>query len=116
MNLFLVYDFPKTNRKIKDILHMNIEETHQNVNEIYSNNFKRIIKGFDSNEMGENNKLKELSDYKKEDLPDESSWKHQKLRGFIKTDNALNSLVGKKIEYLFRADKNSNYAYCIIEL
>lgn len=25
---------------------MNIEETHQNVNEIYSNNFKRIIKGF----------------------------------------------------------------------
>ena len=25
---------------------MNIEETHQNVNKIYSNNFKKIIKGF----------------------------------------------------------------------
>lgn len=24
---------------------MNIEETHQNVNKIYSNNFKKIIKG-----------------------------------------------------------------------
>ena len=76
----------------------------------------RFWKGFDANEIGENNKLKELSDYKMEDLPDESSWKHQKLRNFIKTDKALKSLVGKKIEYLFRDGKNSNYAYCIVEL
>jgi hypothetical protein len=76
----------------------------------------RFWKGFAPNEIGENNKLKELNVYKIEDLPVESSWKHQKLRNFIKTDKALNSLVGKKIEYLFRDDKNSNYAYCIVEL
>lgn len=44
------------------------------------------------------------------------SWKHQKLRNFIKTDKALNSLVGKKIEYIFPDDINSNYAYCIVEI
>ena len=38
------------------------------------------------------------------------------LRSFIKTDKVLKSLVGKKIEYLFRDGKNSNYAYCIVEL
>lgn len=76
----------------------------------------RFWKGFTPNEIGENNKLKELSDYKIEDLPDESSWKHQKLRNFIKTDKALNSLIGKKIKYIFPDDINSNYAYCIVEI
>jgi hypothetical protein len=76
----------------------------------------RFWKGFAPNEIGENNKLKELSDYKEEDLPNKNSWKHQKLRDFVKTDKALNSLVGKKVEYLFKGDKNSKYAYCIVEL
>ena len=35
---------------------MNIEETHQNVNEIYSNNFELILKGF-----RENNDIDEIS-------------------------------------------------------
>ena len=76
----------------------------------------RFWKGFAPNEIGDNNKLKELSDYKEEDLPNISSWKHQKLRGFIKTDKSLNSLVGKKVEYLFKKDINSEYAYCIVEI
>ena len=76
----------------------------------------RFWKGFVPNEIGEMNKLKELSDYKKEDLPSKSSWHHQKLRDFIKTDKALNSLVGKKIEYFFKPEKNPKYAYCIFEL
>ena len=54
--------------------------------------------------------------YKIEDLPSEKSYKHPKLREFIENDKALNSLVGKKIEYSSKADKNSKYAYCIFEI
>ncbi len=44
---------------------MNIEETHQRVNEIYSNNFELILKGF-----RENNDINEIS-YELEELYDE---------------------------------------------
>jgi hypothetical protein len=44
---------------------MNIEETHQRVNEIYSNNFELILKGF-----RENNDINEIS-YDLEELYDE---------------------------------------------
>ena len=70
-------------------------------------------KGSAPNGTDENN---ELCDYKKEDLPNENSWKHQKLRNFIESDKALNPLIGKKIEYIFIGDNNSKYAYCIVEL
>ncbi len=76
----------------------------------------RFWKGFVPNEIGEIKELEELSDYKIKDLPSKNSFKHPKLREFIKTDKALNSLVGKRIEYSFKADKNSKYAYCIFEI
>lgn len=77
----------------------------------------RFWRGFVANEIGEiSNHRTELSDYKIEDLPSEKSYKHPKLRKFIENDKALNSLVGKKIEYSSKADKNSKYAYCIFEI
>ena len=58
----------------------------------------------------------QLSDYTINDLPNETSWKHEKLRSLVKTDNALDSLAEKRIEYSYRSNKNTEYAFCIVEL
>ena len=60
---------------------MNIEESHQRVNEIYSNNFEFILKGF-----RENNDIDEIS---------------YDLEEVFEDDNTLGCLV----DYLFENEK-----------
>jgi hypothetical protein len=72
-------------------------------------------KGFELDDMG-NSLLKELSEYTEDDLPNINSYKHTKLRDFIKSEYVSVGLAEKKIKYSLIPVKNSKYAYCLVEI
>ena len=59
------------------------------------------------------NKLTELGEYNKGYLPKDS---FEKLKQFIEKDNWSLGLKTKILEYEFISAKNSEYAYCIVEI
>ena len=75
----------------------------------------KFWKGFELEDTS-NNLLKELSEYKEDDLPNPNSFHHPNLRDFIKENFVAEGLAEKKIEYSFIPTKNSEYAYCIVEI